>query len=72
MAAVAHHSIAGWKVEKGAPVIARHPSPFDAKCHFAPEPHNTAGLWSEPGVSAGVIDGAKLRSTYLPLLLRGK
>jgi hypothetical protein len=33
---------------------------------------NAAGLWSEPGVSAGVIDGAGLRAMYMPLVLRGK
>jgi hypothetical protein len=55
-----------------------------AKCHLAlsltpGQPYyvavkarNAAGLWSEPGVSAGVIDGAELRTLYVPLVLRGK
>ena len=33
---------------------------------------NEGGLWSEPGVSNGVIAGTELRSTYLPLVLKGE
>jgi hypothetical protein len=40
--------------------------------YVAVKARNAAGLWSEPGVSAGVIDGAGLRFGYMPLVLRGK